>query len=53
MDMVLKYYYNKISYLTKCTNTRPKKIAKKGKIPDESIGILLQNRYTFIVSRAD
>ena len=53
MDMVLRHYSNKISHLTKCTNTRPKKIAKKGKIPSKSIGILLQNRYTFIVSRAD
>jgi hypothetical protein len=33
MDIVLKRYSNKISHLAKCTNTRPKKIAKKGKTP--------------------
>jgi len=33
MDMVLRLYSNKISHLTKCTNTRPKKIAKNVKTP--------------------
>ena len=42
MDIVLKYYYNKISHLTKCTNTQPKKIAKKRIIPAKSMGILLK-----------
>ena len=31
MDMVLRFYFNKISHLTKCTNTQPKKIAKMRK----------------------
>jgi len=43
MDIALKYYSNKISHLTKCTNTQPKKIAKMRIIPVKSMVILLKN----------